>query len=75
VLWYLAPVASVPKEDIPAKQLRILHIEYPPTKTPGTLPEIFVLHQALMILTDRCLIVAAQTSLESDSQCDSLGPA
>jgi hypothetical protein len=35
----------------------------------------FVLDQALVILNARSLIIAAQTSLESDWQCDSLGPA
>jgi hypothetical protein len=34
-----------------------------------------ILDQALVILAGRSLIIAAPTSLESDWQCDSLGPA
>ena len=33
------------------------------------------LDRMLVILTGRSLIIAASTSLESDWQCDSLGPA
>jgi hypothetical protein len=40
----------------------------------GILPGTFILDQALVILIGRSLIIAAPTSLESDWQCDSLGP-